>query len=280
LPIATALIFAACADIPDEPAGPDIDAIARISGNRISGNRISGNRIGVNRLSTNRLTGRWLTSQRMRVNISSANTLLASEGGRDLFSVIVSCALPEDVTLVATVDGDELEFTGELNLAPQWLLLPLDPIGQGWVSACTFAKVNNNDVALPISMRGPHPSLDVGGDERDTFLVEEGAFFGTMFGPLDKPIQWFACRGEGQAAGELGGLIDRDCTEPDPAHPGLTKCGFMFAGDCGEFATKPVCESFSERGTFYRQCHTAPIQRFPRLGDRAFSEVVTSFVTP
>jgi hypothetical protein len=289
--IVTSALFAACVDIeqsPDQPDAPTISTVERIGTNRIGTNRIGTNRIGTNRIAAARLAERRLSTRRLQTNMTAAGGLLSTEGGREVFSAIVSCALPDDTTLVAKVGTSEFEFTGEMNLAPQWLLLPLDPSGERWVSACIFAKVNARDVALPISFRGPHPELAVSPDESVTWAVEEGAFFGNMFGPLNQPIQWFACRGEGQAAGEFGGLVERDCTEPDPAQPGFTQCGFRFAGDCGAFDDdrfhrydeRGACESFSERGTFYRSCHTSPIQRFPRPGDREFSEVITIYVTP
>jgi len=113
---------------------------------------------------------------------------------------------------------------------------------------------------------------------------------------LNQPIQWFACRGKDQAAGETGGLGDRDCAEPDPQNPGFTLCGFVFAGDCGSFAADRTCESFSTNGTFYRDCHTSPIRhhhhdcgrrdterdrdREDDDGDDVFSQVITTFTTP
>jgi hypothetical protein len=131
-------------------------------------------------------------------------------------------------------------------------------------------------------------------DERARFPVEEGAFYGNYFTPLDQPIEWIACRGEGQASGEFGGLINRDCTEPDPAQPGLTKCGFNFAGDCGTFSAEPTCEKFSDQGQFYRRCHAGPIndERHhghahhrhggspPDRDDQVFQQVITTYVTP
>jgi hypothetical protein len=216
----------------------------------------------------------------MRVNMAAANTLLATPEGREVFTVLVECALPDDITLVATVGGKEFEFVGEFDLASQWLDRPLDRSGQGWVSACVFSKVNAHDVSVEVSFRGPRAGLATVRNERRDFSVEEGAFFGNLFVPLDRPIDWFACRGEGQAGGEFGGLINRDCAEPDPAHPGLTQCGFNFAGDCGDFAKDHACELFVDRPGFYLGCHTAPIHRRSRHDDRVFFEVVTTFVSP
>ncbi|MBC7975126.1 MAG: hypothetical protein H7138_09090 [Myxococcales bacterium] len=191
--------------------------------------------------------------------------------------MIVGCALPADVTLVATIQGTDFEFFGDLGLARSWLRGPLDREGQGWVSACIFSRVNANEVAIPISLRGPNPNLDVIEEEREGWSLEEGAFYGNLFGPANQPIQWYACRGKDQAAGESGGLVDRDCAEPDPENPGFTQCGFIYAGEC-----ESACERFSENGTFYRRCHTAP-QASGHHGcsdDRTFRQVITTFVVP
>jgi hypothetical protein len=130
--------------------------------------------------------------------------------------------------------------------------------------------------------------------EREKYPLEEGAFYGNVFVPLDQPIVWIACRGADQAAGEFGGLVDRDCAEPDPAHPGLTVCGFTFAGDCASFTGETgdaVCEQFSENGEngeFYRRCHSEPIDGPRQDADEehgrgrgdVFREVITTYVTP
>ena len=246
-----------------------------------------------NRITANRITANRITANRLTVN-GAADDLLATADGRELFSVLVACAIPSDITLEADVDGTTFEFFGEIGLTPQWLHSPLDREGQGWVSACVFAKINAHDVTVNISMRGPHPALAVDSIERRFFSVEEGAFYGNMFTPLDQPILWIACRGAGQAAGEPG-LIDRVCANPDGAPQGLTQCGFFFAGDCGDFGREFACEHFSENGEFYQDCHASPIERkhhFPEAFDSSydgkddhrrtnvFREVITTYVIP
>jgi hypothetical protein len=282
--IALGSVLAGCVASPDEEspgeAGESSVTSSVVTSNRITGNRITGNRVEASRVAASRLATAQLASGRFKINMAVAGTLLATADGREVFSLIVNCALPGDMTLVGTVAGTMFEFPGELGLAPQWKDAALDPIGQHWVSACIFSRINARDVALPISVRGPHPALATTRDERAAFPLEEGAFFGNLFVPLIQPIQWFACRGKDQARGETGGLVDRDCTEPDPAHPGLTQCGFFFAGDCGDFAAKRSCEDFSQSGRFYERCHAQPFRLFPGLGDRVFPEVITTFVTP
>ena len=50
---------------------------------------------------------------------------------------------------------------------------------------------------------------------------------GYYFSPAAQPMMALACRGKDQAAGEGGGLITRDCAEPDPLDPTKTQCGFL-----------------------------------------------------
>jgi hypothetical protein len=206
----------------------------------------------------------------------------------------VSCALPFDISLEATIAGTTFEFSGEIGLAREWLFHPLDAVGQGWVSACLFAHVSAHDVEIPISVRGPHPALALGDGERERFPLQEGAFYGNFFTRLDRPIEWIACRGADQAATpQRGTLADRGCAEPDDLNPGFTQCGFIFAGDCGTFPAEPAeptCEEFSERGQFYRRCHAAPLDDDERHhghgaapndpDDRVFPQVITTYVTP
>jgi hypothetical protein len=274
-------LLAGCVDQPDDAADkPGVVNTERITLNRITLNRITLNRITLNRITLNRIALDRISDNRLRVNGAGLDTLLSTDGGREVFSLVVNCAIPADISLVATVDGADLDFPGEIGLAPEWLRVALPRTGQNWVSACMLARVNNNELSQAISIRGLHRGLEASADEREAFSLEEGAFYGNVFGPTSEPIQAFACRGRDQAAGETGGLVERDCTEPDPAHPGFTLCGMVFAGDCGNFAPDRACELFAPRGTFYLGCHTAPIARHPRRGDQIFQEVITSFVTP
>jgi hypothetical protein len=294
LPVAALSVLVACVVAPGETTSSDeVVGVNRIAANRIAANRIAANRIAANRIAANRIA-----ANRLRVNLLTTRELLSTDDGRAVFSLIVSCALPDTITLVATVDGTDFEFFGEIGLAPQWLDTRLNPHGQRWVSACMFARVNDRTLAIPISMRGPNRELAADAEERALWTLEEGAFYGNLFGPLDEPIQWFACRGRDLAAGATGELVNRDCAKPDPANPGRTLCDFVFAGDCGNFASDQACEAFSRNGTFYRVCHTSPIRRHHhhdghRDGDRdrdgdgdrddeddVFEQVITTFVTP
>ena len=143
-----------------------------------------------------------------------------------------------------------------------------------------FARVNAHDTAEPISMRGRHDALTVTQDEAFQFPIEEGAFYGNLF-TGDDPIEWNSCRGAGQAAGEFDGLVDRDCTEPDPANPGKTLCGFNYAGDCADFTPalpSPFACKFYDRDLgIYLDCHDTASDG--HWGTPPNHEVITVYVT-
>jgi len=253
LAVLTAVAILGCTD---DLASVSETKSAIVIDNRLTANRLTANRLTANRLTANRLTANRLTANRIELNVIDAEGLLETADGRELLSFIISCAINEDQTLVATFEGNTYEFFGELGLANRWLDRPLDRKGKGWVSACLFARVNANNVAIPVSLRGSHRKLTVTPEEASNWSLQEGAFYGNYFTPVTEPIDWTACRGSDQAAGEFGGLVERDCAEPDPANPGRTICGFKFAGECGKYAPKQkyACKSFSESGTFYDKC--------------------------
>jgi len=265
--------------------------------NRLSSNRLAQNRLSSNRLAQNRLAQNALSSTRLEANLATAE-MLATEGGRDVYSYIISCALPEGITIEAAVPGapdtappatpytctgGQCSFEGWLGLAEYWIDHKLAPKDQRWVSACLLARVNANDTAEAISLRGPHDSLTVTIDEAELYAVEEGAFYGNLFsGDPDGPIDWNCCRGEGQASGEFGGLELRDCTEEDPANLGFTLCGFKYAGDCAdyspEFPSPYACKVFNAGQGTYEECYTeAGDGKWPSL--KTYREVITVYVS-
>ena len=169
-----------------------------------------------------------------------------------------------------------------LGLAEYWIDHKLALKDQRWISACLFARVNNYDTTEAISLRGPHDSLTVGIDVAELYNVSEGAFYGNIFSDADGPIDWNACRGEGQASGEFGGLNLRDCAEEDPNNPGFTYCGFKYAGDCAdftpEFPSPYACKSFDAAQGTYEDCYTeASDGKWPSL--KTYREVITTYVT-
>jgi hypothetical protein len=255
-------------------------------GDAVTYNRLAGNRLAGNRLAGNRLAGNRLAGNRLQLE-SSAQDLLDTADGRDVLTYIISCAEPAGVVLVGTAsDGTSYEFDGEIGLAPQWENKKLDPSGGRWVSACLFARVNLFDVAVPISMRGPNPALTVSPDEVANWTLQEGAFYGDFFVPLNQPIQWIACRGHDDTTAQ-----NRVCTQPDPANPSLTMCTFAEAGTCYRSAHRAhgACHSFSANG-YYTDCGihghaAADTDEHHGDGDddvhpAQYDEVITTYVHP
>jgi hypothetical protein len=230
--------------------------------NRLAANRLAANRLAANRLAANRLAANALSSTRLEANMATAE-ILATADGRDVYAYLVSCALPADVSIQATIPGAEdayctggtCTFPGGLGLADYWVDHKLNPEGQRWVTACVLARVNLYEQAEAISLRGAHDSLIPASNERDVFTLEEGAFFGNIFAD-DAELDWNACRGRdklawGPGSGSGGSLGMRDCTWPDPAQPGKTLCGFNYAGDCASFTDPPEpysCKSLESTG--------------------------------
>ena len=280
----------ACADEDEPPSAGETESSVVIN-NKLSANKLSANKLSANKLSANKLSANKLSANRLELNMQGAGELIATADGREVLSFIVSCAINDTETLVAEHDGVTYEFFGELGLANRWLERPLDKKGRGWVSACLFARVNNQNVTVPISLRGPHRQLTLTADEKANWTLQEGAFYGNFFTPANQPIEWIACRGSDQAAGETGGLDTRDCTEPDPANPGQTFCGFTFAGNCGDFAAgvPAACRKYSTTGTFYKHCAAEATTKGGHDDDddddddhhwKHYREVITTYVIP
>jgi hypothetical protein len=158
----------------------------------------------------------------------AAVAMAGTPDGSEYLSLLVSCALSASDSLIS---GD-LEFFGELGLASDWIRRPLGDDERGWVSACVLASLNDEGVALPISLRGRRRSLRLGSDEVAEFPVWAGAFYGDVFSRLDRPLEWFACRGSGQVSNPTASGLVGTCAREDADHPGLSPCGMTFVGDC------------------------------------------------
>jgi hypothetical protein len=250
--------------------------------NRLASNRLASNRLASNRLASNRLASNRLASNSLALTANpETSDILSTAGGRELYSYIVSCALPPGATIEADVGGGlnagppndnysctngHCVFAGALNLAPRWVEHKLDPKGQGWVSACLLSRVNANGLAEAISMRGRNDELFVEGDELLLFPAEEGGFYGNVFESVDAQTddEWLAlntnaCSGEDNLVAHSQA---RDCATLNPGSPtpGLTYCGFHYAGDCRDFTpafpNPYACSGFTGAPDgYYMDCH-------------------------
>lgn len=254
---------------------------SELSAPAIAVNGIALNAIAINGLVSNHVVASSLADEAIATHESTASQagldLMAASGGMELFSYIVSCALPEGSVVSATVNGTSHEFHGLLGMAPEWESRGLTLSERRWVSACLLARVNAYGMSVQISMRGP-AELAPTDAERAVFSVVEGAFYGNVFVSDPSKLEMVACRGAGQAAGEFGGLTNRDCTEP--AANGLTMCGMKYAGDCLDFtpaSPSPRACVTSVDGN-YTNC-TTQASLLPRLS-LSSAEVVTVYVQP
>lgn len=281
------------------------------SQNRLAGNRLAGNRLAANRLAGNRLAGNALSSTSFEALKETAQ-LLETADGREVYYYIVSCALPDTITIEAdvpsltedtpidspwtcTVADHHCSFPGNLGLAPRWLNKKLDHKGEGWVSACLFARVNRHGVTKDISLRGRKDGLAITDFERNMFTVQEGAFFGNIFKDPESDeddIDWHACSGSGIATASAS---ERDCAVENvngytengvffPPEPGRTICGFKYAGACGklnengdEVDQDYSCDHYNPDTTVFQACHEQSGKRGGK--GKKYHEVITTYVT-
>ena len=269
---------------------------AAVTRNRLAQNRLAQNRLSSNRLAQNRLAQNALSSTRLEATLATTE-LLATADGREVYSYIISCALPEGVTMEASVPGasntappDTLHtckdgrcaFPGSLGLADYWVDRPLPPKGQRWVTACLLARVNMHDTTEAISLRGVAPELTVSVDEAELYNVEEGAFFGNLFADGDEESTRTRAAEEVRPQANSAVLICAIVRKRTRVTRAARTAASSTAGDCAdftpEFPSPYTCRSFdSEEGT-YSDCHAKPGNgQWPGL--RPYREVITVYVT-
>ncbi len=244
-------------------------ALLAVNGLALNGmvaNRVVATAVAENSLAIGRSGGN------LQVNPISSQLLNTAEG-RDYFTYIVSCAMPSG-TVIETPSGS---YEGALGLATGWETRAMTTSEKRWVSACLLARVNAYGISVEVSLRGDQPSLSPSSSELETFTLAEGAFYGNVFTDADSKMEMYACRGQAQAAGESGGLSNRDCAEP--AGNGLTVCGFKYAGDCLDYTPQtPSAYACSYALNGYQDCHQRPSAGLWEPGSSQF-EVITSYVS-
>jgi hypothetical protein len=224
-------------------------AQGKLVGNLLVPDKLATARSAAITLAAQRLAVQQLDAGRYALNPNTAADLLATSNGREVLTFIVSCALPAALTVVA---DDGSEFFGELGLAQPWLNSPLTLEGERWVSACLFARTNNEGFPVPLSLRGLHPALALSAGEAAAYTVEQGAFYGDYFIQGGEQI---ACSGANESLAEIR---LRECAGPSVGDPTRTKCGFTYAGTCGDFAQTFACRDQSKYG-FYTACYNRAI---------------------
>ncbi|MGZ3418281.1 MAG: hypothetical protein ACXWUG_09680 [Polyangiales bacterium] len=272
--------------------------------NRLASNRLASNRLASNRLASNRLASNSLDSTKLTALGDTAG-ILSTHSGRIVYSYMISCALADGVTITksdvtdTSCESDPTDpsytctvgeqandayctngtcsFAGAVGLAPRWADHKLDQDGQGWVSACLFARVNAHDTAEAISLRGNHPALTVSGDEVLLYPLQEGAFYGNVF--TDAPeIDWNVCAGANAADAQAQA---RDCTQASPSDPTKSVCGFNLAGDCADYTPNVpspyACSTYAAGSGFFGDCH-AVAGNGKWNGASKYRQVITTYV--
>jgi hypothetical protein len=160
--------------------------------------------------------------------------------------------MPPDVELYAQYGRERVTFPGWMGLAPRWLTQAMPPSEEQWVSACFLAHVNFYGKHVRISIRAtspPVPELEASDDERKTYTLAEGGFFGNLFLPQPVAYTCLGARTPVQADDPI--LQDRGCTQATGAatadHKPITRCGFVMTGRCAD------ASSFTVDGTSYSE---------------------------
>ncbi len=213
LAICIATLLAGCLDDGTELSESQ-DALT--AGNRLAANRLAANRLAANRLAANRLAANSLEAQ----------GVMSTDGGRELMSYIVGCAMPTGQSLtLQDPNGVTYTYPGWIGLAPAWATRAPTVAERRWVTACLLARTNVNGVPVNISMRSDaNPILVTSATERATYTQVEGAFFGDLFAA--NPVT-YACSNRGWAP--IAGTF-RACALS--SNGSSTDCGFIYTGAC------------------------------------------------
>ncbi len=180
---------AACASEPWEET--DAEDVAITSSAVTAVNALCANALTANALTANALTANALTANALTANALTMNEL-SSPAARQVFSYVVSCALPAGAQVDLTLDGQGYSFAGQLGVAPAWGQEGgfCDASCVSWVSGCVIARLNKLGVSVPISLRGANSALAVTTAELTQFDTMDGAYYGDIF---SSPMRLYAC---------------------------------------------------------------------------------------
>jgi hypothetical protein len=209
---------------------------------------------------------------------AAVETLASSEGGRSVLHYVAVCALESSQTLVAEVDGVTHRFKGLIGLAPAWAEAALQPSDKRWLTACLAAHFNALDMSIRISLRGDHPALTVLPDEAQSFVLQEGAFYGDYFQDGIEPVpDAYSCLGE---------MYLEDAV-PEADFPlricATGSCSLKSVGTCrpivqfGPGGPPGACED--EVAGHYSRCHARlPLGDGTAHGDETYVETITTYL--
>ena len=194
---------------------------------------VASNALTPNALTGNALTANALTANALTANALTANGMTEGELSREMLRYIYSCALPATASMELIIDGTSYGmYYGSLGLAPEWATSSCAEDCQGWVSACVLARVNYWGITDQISLRGSHPRLSLAPDEATNFPVQEGKFWGNLFGK--KPVLRDCSAQNLEDLDDDDALPLRACTYPS------SPCGITSVGSCDDVSFKKV----------------------------------------
>ncbi|WP_437332295.1 hypothetical protein [Sorangium sp. So ce394] len=286
--LAIPLVTTACigAEIDDEADEELEEPIGEAEGAVVAGNGALSNIINRNALLSGALTPSLLGANALKPSALSAAALAAIQDpgpqgtlSRQLLQYVVSCALRPDQSFSFTWTDSggtsrQETYSGYLGIVDWWVYGPLtDPFYQRYISACLAARTNYYGVPVMISLRASQVSMGSSWNERSTYSVREGAFWGNLFTSTPYLRACHSPAGVARAR-----ALKRDCAaghiKPDPGTgaPITEPCGpIALAGSCDT-----VCEAVVADGGFYSQCLDNPA-----ISSSARTDVViTSFLPP
>jgi hypothetical protein len=195
-------------------------------------NAIQINAIQINAIQINALLSSSLTQDALLLNTQTGGPL-EDPSARQLFSYIVSCALPEGQELTYTdTQGTAYTFDGSLGIAPQWGAPGgnCNEVCQQWVSGCVLSRVDYLGQHVSISLRGLNPALKASPTEMQQYTHREATYYGNIF---SQPQRLLACLAPGETS------------DPRVCGPSIENCGIEFQGSCDQ-----VCGAQLPDGSF------------------------------
>lgn len=225
------LSLAGCAVTPGEveenigSASQDALGFNALGFNALGHNALGFNALGYNALGYNALGHNALTS----VSLSSNGEVLKDlqdPNAREVFSYIVSCALPASQSVSVKVQGTTYNYPGALGVAPEWGGPggTCDDRCQEWVSACVIARLDYLGQPELISLRGDNGGLVTSPSERATYTSREATYYGNIF---VAPMRLYACLPPGKTE------IPRVCG------PSIHGCPVDVLGPCDDLCGHP-----------------------------------------
>lgn len=163
--------------------------------------------------------------------------LAQTADGRELLKYLVSCALPEGTTAVASAGSERFSFAGKMGLAPAWSARGMTEHEERLVSACLIARTNHFGVTVQISMRNDASnapaSLQTDAREKAQFPFFEGSFFGNLF--KEKPEAYVCTGNPAKERHRHLTQLQRVCTLPrinSDSPRSASVCNFVIVGNC------------------------------------------------